>query len=197
MEYWYIPVSCIISFQHTEKSTLMLNRTSCFWLAPMGLADMMTPGESKLPIPLKPDGKEDGPPQFESKKVLPSPACDVGLAQQNSAILSFILWFELALFCSIPHALFHSHAIWFFYVVLFSSPHCVDLKVTSSYGIVTRGGKGTYGKPCGEIELRHWVRGGRGWVLPWYLQPFPLSSVIASCFGRFSSSILLLSCLIW
>ncbi|XP_062980583.1 AT-rich interactive domain-containing protein 1B isoform X5 [Elgaria multicarinata webbii] len=36
--------------------------------APMGLADMMTPGESKLPIHLKPDGKEEGPPQPESKK---------------------------------------------------------------------------------------------------------------------------------
>ncbi|XP_072851042.2 AT-rich interactive domain-containing protein 1B isoform X3 [Pogona vitticeps] len=36
--------------------------------APMGLADMMTPGESKLSIPLKPDGKEEGPPQPESKK---------------------------------------------------------------------------------------------------------------------------------
>ncbi|XP_066472056.1 AT-rich interactive domain-containing protein 1B isoform X3 [Tiliqua scincoides] len=36
--------------------------------APMGLADMMTPGESKLPIPLKPDGKEEGPPQPDSKK---------------------------------------------------------------------------------------------------------------------------------
>ncbi|XP_054825924.1 AT-rich interactive domain-containing protein 1B [Eublepharis macularius] len=36
--------------------------------APMGLADMMTPGESKLPISLKPDGKEEGPPQPENKK---------------------------------------------------------------------------------------------------------------------------------
>ncbi|KAM9564163.1 AT-rich interactive domain-containing protein 1B isoform 4-T4 [Guaruba guarouba] len=35
--------------------------------APMGLADMMTPGESKLPLPLKADGKEEGPPQPESK----------------------------------------------------------------------------------------------------------------------------------
>ncbi|XP_074846434.1 AT-rich interactive domain-containing protein 1B isoform X14 [Carettochelys insculpta] len=35
--------------------------------APMGLADMMTPGESKLPLPLKADGKEEGPPQHESK----------------------------------------------------------------------------------------------------------------------------------
>ncbi|XP_060097228.1 AT-rich interactive domain-containing protein 1B isoform X5 [Heteronotia binoei] len=36
--------------------------------APMGLTDMMTPSESKLPISLKPDGKEEGPPQSESKK---------------------------------------------------------------------------------------------------------------------------------
>uniref|UniRef100_A0A8D0EAI6 AT-rich interaction domain 1B n=1 Tax=Salvator merianae TaxID=96440 RepID=A0A8D0EAI6_SALMN len=36
--------------------------------APLGLADMMTPGDSKLSMPLKPDGKEDGPPQSESKK---------------------------------------------------------------------------------------------------------------------------------
>ncbi|XP_033916268.1 AT-rich interactive domain-containing protein 1B isoform X2 [Melopsittacus undulatus] len=35
--------------------------------APMGLADMMTSGESKLPLPLKADGKEEGPPQPESK----------------------------------------------------------------------------------------------------------------------------------
>ncbi|XP_061234203.1 AT-rich interactive domain-containing protein 1B isoform X4 [Neopsephotus bourkii] len=35
--------------------------------APMGLADMMTAGESKLPLPLKADGKEEGPPQPESK----------------------------------------------------------------------------------------------------------------------------------
>ncbi|XP_009876209.1 PREDICTED: AT-rich interactive domain-containing protein 1B-like, partial [Apaloderma vittatum] len=34
---------------------------------PMGLADMMTPGESKLPLPLKADGKEEGTPQPESK----------------------------------------------------------------------------------------------------------------------------------
>lgn len=33
----------------------------------MGLADMMTPGESKLPLPLKADGKEEGAPQPESK----------------------------------------------------------------------------------------------------------------------------------
>ncbi|KAM3853340.1 AT-rich interactive domain-containing protein 1B isoform 3-T3 [Vipera latastei] len=36
--------------------------------APMGLADLMTQGESKLPVPLKTDGKEEGPSQTESKK---------------------------------------------------------------------------------------------------------------------------------
>ncbi|XP_053524743.1 AT-rich interactive domain-containing protein 1B isoform X9 [Artibeus jamaicensis] len=35
--------------------------------ASMGLADMMSPGESKLPLPLKTDGKEEGTPQPESK----------------------------------------------------------------------------------------------------------------------------------
>ncbi|XP_021093588.1 AT-rich interactive domain-containing protein 1B isoform X2 [Heterocephalus glaber] len=35
--------------------------------ASMGLADMMSPGESKLPMPVKADGKEEGTPQSESK----------------------------------------------------------------------------------------------------------------------------------
>lgn len=48
----------------------------------MGLADMMSPGESKLPLPLKTDGKEEGAPQPESKaKVFPfSSARGVGAA---------------------------------------------------------------------------------------------------------------------
>lgn len=51
---------------------IILNSLSCFRLASMGLADMMSPGESKLPLPLKADGKEEGAPQPESKaKVLP------------------------------------------------------------------------------------------------------------------------------
>lgn len=33
----------------------------------LGLADMMNPGESKLPPSLKHDGKEDGPPPTETK----------------------------------------------------------------------------------------------------------------------------------
>ncbi|NXW07290.1 ARI1B protein, partial [Fregetta grallaria] len=52
--------------------------------APMGLADMMTPGESKLPLPLKADGKEEGPPQPESKsKVFTTSARGVGLARRS------------------------------------------------------------------------------------------------------------------
>ena len=35
--------------------------------ASMGLADMMSPGESKVPLPLKADGKEEGAAQPESK----------------------------------------------------------------------------------------------------------------------------------
>uniref|UniRef100_A0A8B9J3A9 AT-rich interaction domain 1B n=1 Tax=Amazona collaria TaxID=241587 RepID=A0A8B9J3A9_9PSIT len=56
-----------IMFFPTKPDIVMLNCFSCFRLAPMGLADMMTPGESKLPLPLKADGKEEGPPQPESK----------------------------------------------------------------------------------------------------------------------------------
>ncbi|KFW88380.1 AT-rich interactive domain-containing protein 1B, partial [Manacus vitellinus] len=46
--------------------------------APMGLADMMTPGESKLPLPLKADGKEEGPPQPESKSKKSSSSTTTG-----------------------------------------------------------------------------------------------------------------------
>lgn len=50
---------------------IILNSFSCFRLASMGLADMMSPGESKVPLPLKADGKEEGAAQPESKsKVL-------------------------------------------------------------------------------------------------------------------------------
>ncbi|KFR11891.1 AT-rich interactive domain-containing protein 1B, partial [Opisthocomus hoazin] len=46
--------------------------------APMGLADMMTPGESKLPLPLKADGKEEGPAQPESKSKKSSSSTTTG-----------------------------------------------------------------------------------------------------------------------
>ena len=48
----------------------------------MGLADMMSPSESKLPLPLKADGKEEGSAQPEGKsKVLLSSARGVGPAR--------------------------------------------------------------------------------------------------------------------
>ncbi|XP_075780625.1 AT-rich interactive domain-containing protein 1B isoform X11 [Pelodiscus sinensis] len=40
--------------------------------------DMMTPGESKLPLPLKADGKEEGPPQPESKSKKSSSSTTTG-----------------------------------------------------------------------------------------------------------------------
>lgn len=56
----------------------------------MGLADMMSPGESKLPLPLKADGKEEGTPQPESKaKVLP--LCTVGCLLTLHVLASLVL----------------------------------------------------------------------------------------------------------
>ncbi|XP_029799980.1 AT-rich interactive domain-containing protein 1B isoform X7 [Suricata suricatta] len=46
--------------------------------ASMGLADMMSPGESKLPLPLKADGKEEGTPQPESKSKKSSSSTTTG-----------------------------------------------------------------------------------------------------------------------
>ncbi|XP_033619194.1 AT-rich interactive domain-containing protein 1B isoform X3 [Fukomys damarensis] len=46
--------------------------------ASMGLADMMSPGESKLPMPLKADGKEEGTPQSESKSKKSSSSTTTG-----------------------------------------------------------------------------------------------------------------------
>lgn len=64
---WHHNLAAGSVFFLTKPNIVMLNCFSCFRLAPMGLADMMTPGESKLPLPLKADGKEEGPPQPESK----------------------------------------------------------------------------------------------------------------------------------
>ncbi|PNJ79123.1 ARID1B isoform 18 [Pongo abelii] len=59
-----------------NSSSLMNTQAPPYSMAPamvnssaasMGLADMMSPGESKLPLPLKADGKEEGTPQPESK----------------------------------------------------------------------------------------------------------------------------------
>uniref|UniRef100_H0X174 ARID domain-containing protein n=1 Tax=Otolemur garnettii TaxID=30611 RepID=H0X174_OTOGA len=46
--------------------------------ASMGLADMMSPGESKLSLPLKADGKEEGTPQPESKSKKSSSSTTTG-----------------------------------------------------------------------------------------------------------------------
>lgn len=132
--------SCAINWGQKE---VILNHVSCFQLAPMGLADLMTQGESKLPVPLKPDGKEEGPSQTESKKVLPSLACILGLAQQNSVALSFVLWFELA-----PSVLSCMFFFPFMCNLLFDFyffPY-LDLKVTSSYGITLGGGEIKFNK---------------------------------------------------
>lgn len=52
---------------------------------------------------------------------------------------------------------FHSRAISlfvsFFFIFIFFSLHCVDLKVTSSYGILTCGGKASQAKSCVGIRL--------------------------------------------
>uniref|UniRef100_A0A803YLD1 ARID domain-containing protein n=1 Tax=Meleagris gallopavo TaxID=9103 RepID=A0A803YLD1_MELGA len=66
------------AFFPSKPNTVMLNCFSCFRLAPMGLADMMTPGESKLPLPLKADGKEEGAPQPESKSKKSSSSTTTG-----------------------------------------------------------------------------------------------------------------------
>ncbi|XP_047275109.1 AT-rich interactive domain-containing protein 1B isoform X28 [Homo sapiens] len=59
-----------------NSSSLMNTQAPPYSMAPamvnssaasVGLADMMSPGESKLPLPLKADGKEEGTPQPESK----------------------------------------------------------------------------------------------------------------------------------
>lgn len=75
-------VTCVSRSTARCITCIILNSFSCFRLASMGLADMMSPGESKLPMPLKADGKEEGAPQPESKsKVLPfSSARGVGSA---------------------------------------------------------------------------------------------------------------------
>lgn len=81
---WHHSLAAGSMFFPTKPNIVMLNCFSCFRLAPMGLADMMTPGESKLPLPLKADGKEEGPPQPESKsKVFTTSARGVGSARRS------------------------------------------------------------------------------------------------------------------
>lgn len=136
----------------------------------MGLADMMTPGESKLPLPLKADGKEEGPPQTESKsKVFITSARGVGSAAKVCCIVFHLLVLASSVLSRMP---FHSGAISWFVSFLFVSSflHCVDLKVTSSDGILTCGGKATQAKSCVALGSARWV-GKKG--LAWFqsLQP--------------------------
>ena len=60
----------------------------------MGLADMMSPSESKLPLPLKADGKEEGSTQPEGKsKVLLSPLHVVWGLLAEAAVCSTLFSF--------------------------------------------------------------------------------------------------------
>lgn len=118
-------------FFPTKPNIVVLNCFSCFRLAPMGLADMMTTGESKLPLPLKADGKEEGPPQPESKsKVFTTSARGVGSARRSLLCCPSSPGFGLptSVLSCMP---FHSCAIfvsfffcWFFFFGLFFSSLC-------------------------------------------------------------------------
>lgn len=180
----------------------MLNCFSCFRLAPMGLADMMTPGESKLPLPLKADGKEEGAPQPESKsKVFTTP--HVVLVQPAGlccvVVHLLVLAYPLLFFpaCVSIHVQFLCLFLLFFFPFFL---HCVDLKVTSSYGILTCGGKATQAKSCVGIRLCQ-VGGEEGSCLISILAaiflclqlwlPVLAGSAAATYFN------ILLSCLIW
>lgn len=67
----------------------------------MGLADMMSPGESKLPLPLKADGKEEGTAQPESKsKVFLSPLHAVWGLLAAAAVWLSPHFFSFGLFSS-------------------------------------------------------------------------------------------------
>lgn len=95
----------------------------------MGLADMMSPSESKLPLPLKADGKEEGGAQPEGKpKVLPHPLHVVWGLFAEAAMCSLSVW--LLLFCMPPSCATVLFAVFFPHPL-----HGVDLKVTSSYGL--------------------------------------------------------------
>ncbi|KAG8522422.1 AT-rich interactive domain-containing protein 1B [Galemys pyrenaicus] len=61
-----------------ENLCITLNSLSCFRLASMGLADMMSSGDSKLSVPLKADGKEEGAAQPESKSKKSSSSTTTG-----------------------------------------------------------------------------------------------------------------------
>lgn len=101
--------SCTCSLKHSTPSLLehypssisvTLNSLSliCLPLASIGLADMMSPGESKLPMALKADSKEEGTAPPESKaKVLPIQCHHILLSHLGSACL----WCLLRAFLSV------------------------------------------------------------------------------------------------
>lgn len=129
----------------------------------MGLADMMSPGESKLSTPLKADGKEEGVSQPESKsKVLPPPCTRGHCLQGGLAVLCLVLTVSPLL--PLPLS------------AVFPAPpqsHGVGLKVTNSYSIESQCGKG------GDLAKRCcW--GSKGFIyIAWcgYLDPFSLHIV--------------------
>jgi hypothetical protein len=69
----------------------------------MGLADMMSPGESKLPMPLKADGKEEGTPQLESKSKVFPPARN-GCCLAKAAVTSSLVLATLFSLSLLVHA---------------------------------------------------------------------------------------------
>lgn len=163
-------VTCVSGNTARCITCIILNSFSCFRLASMGLADMMSPGESKLPIPLKADGKEEGTPQPESKsKVLPfSSARGVGSAFLQLPWCSSHWCRPPLLF---PFGFFSSACVHLVHHVcsspLFPHPlHGVDLKVTSSYGIeLMVVGEGRRDKTHRREVLWGW---GEGRGLAWF-----------------------------
>lgn len=164
----------------------------------MGLADMMSPGDPKLP--LKADGKEDGAPQPESKsKVFPFSSHAVRAPARCAAVLLSVRWCRPA---PVPFGFFSSaclHRVHRVYSLLPHPLHGVDLKVTSSYGIeLLVVGEGWRDKTHPRDMLRGW---GDARVPPAFdtCSHFLCLQFIASCFGRLSSNSILnilLSCLI-
>lgn len=174
----------------TKPNIVMLNCFSCFRLAPMGLADMMTPGESKLPLPLKADGKEEGPPQPESKsKVFTTSARGVGSARRSLLCCPPSPGFGLptSVLSCMP---FHSRAISLF-LFFFSFFFFPSLCGSESYQFLRHFNLRWQSNPSQKLRGDSAVPGGWGRrVLPGFstCSHFSLPSVIASCFGRLSSS---------
>lgn len=117
-------LSNLFQQEHSPRITcIILNSFSCFRLASMGLADMMSPGDSKLPVPLKADGKEEGTPQPESKsKVFPfSSARGVGSASLKLPC-SLFTGVGLHYFFFPLVSLLHAFILCTMFVVFFSFP---------------------------------------------------------------------------